>query len=63
MVQLASPQILSILRSHIDKDVCTTFVPDGSSFRTQLAMDGVAQPQGKETFIWVRPNEGYAVGP
>ena len=63
MVQFASPQILSMLRGHVDKDVCATFVPDGSSFRTQLTMDGVAQPQGSETFIWVRPNEGYVVGP
>lgn len=63
MVQFASPQILSMLRSHIGKDVCTTFVPEGSSFRTEMTMDGVAQPQASETFIWVRPNEGYAVGP
>jgi hypothetical protein len=63
MVQLASPQILSLLRSHIDKEVCAAFVPNGSSFTTELTVDGVAQPQGSESFIWVRPNEGYAVGP
>jgi hypothetical protein len=63
MVQLASPQILSMLRTHINKEVCATFVPTGSSFRTELTVDGVDQPQGSETFIWVRPNEGYSVGP
>ena len=63
MVQFASPQILSMLRSHIDKEVCTTFVPNGSGFSTQLTMDGVAQPQISETFIWVRPSDGYGVGP
>ena len=63
MVQFASPQILSMLRSHIDKEVCATFVPTGSSFRTELTIDGVDQPQVSDTFIWVRPNDGYRVGP
>jgi len=63
MVQFASPQILSMLRSHIDKEVCATFVSNGSSFSTQLTVDGVDQPQVSETFIWVRPNDGYRVGP
>jgi hypothetical protein len=63
MVQLASPQILSVLRSHIDREVCATFVSNGSSFSTQLTVDGVDQPQVSETFIWVRPNDGYVVGP
>jgi hypothetical protein len=51
MVQLASPQVLSMLRSHIDKEVCATFVPNGSSFSTQLTVDGVDQPQVSATFI------------
>ncbi len=63
MVQFASPQILSMLRSHIGKEVCATFVPNGSSFSTQLTVDGVDQPQVSETFIWVRPTDGYVVGP
>ena len=63
MVQFASPQILSVLRSHINKEICTTFVPSGSSVRTELTVDGVANPQVSETFIWVRPNDGYMVGP
>ena len=63
MVQLASPQILSVLSSHINKEVCATFVPNGSSVTTQLTVDGVAHPEISETFIWVRPNEGYSVGP
>jgi hypothetical protein len=63
MVQFASPQILSVLRSHINKEVCATFVPNGSSFTAQLTIDGVAQPQVSETFIWVRPSDGYRVGP
>jgi hypothetical protein len=63
MVQLASPQILSVMRSHLDQEVCSTFVPNGSTFTTQLTIDGVAHPEISETFIWVRPNEGYAVGP
>jgi hypothetical protein len=63
MVQFASPQILSMLRSHIDKEVCAAFVPNGSSFATQLTVDGVDQPQVSETFIWVRPSDGYRVGP
>ena len=63
MVQLVSPQVLSMVRSHIDKEVCTTFVPNGSSFRTELTIDGVARPEISETFTWVRPNDGYRVGP
>jgi len=63
MVQLVSPQILSVMRSHLDQEICSTFVANGSAFTTQLTIDGVAHPEISETFIWVRPNEGYAVGP
>ena len=63
MVQLASPQILSVMRSHLDQEICSTFVPNGSTFTTQLTIDGVARPELSETFVWVRPSEGYAVGP
>jgi hypothetical protein len=63
MVQLVSPQILSLMRSHLNEEICATFVPNGSLFRTQLTIDSVPHPEISETFIWVRPNEGYAVGP
>jgi len=63
MVQLASPQILSVMRSHLNQQICATFVPNGASFRTEVAIDGAARPDISDTFIWVRPNEGYAVGP
>ena len=63
LVQVMSPQILSVMSSHINQEICATFVPNGSSFRTQVTIDGVAHPEISETFIWVRPNEGYAVGP
>jgi hypothetical protein len=63
MVQLMSPQILSVMSSHINQEICSTFVPNGSSFGTQITIDGVAHPEVSETFIWVRPNEGYVVGP
>lgn len=63
VVQLMSPQILSVMSSHINQEICATFLPNGSGFRTQLTIDGVARPDISETFIWVRPNEGYVVGP
>lgn len=63
MVQLASPQILSVMRSHLNQEICATFLSNGSSFGTQVTIDGVAHPEISETFIWVRPNEGYVVGP
>jgi hypothetical protein len=63
LVQLASPQILSVMSSHINQEICSAFVPNGPGFTTQLTIDGVAHPEVSETFIWVRPNDGYAVGP
>jgi hypothetical protein len=63
MVQLMSPQILSVMSSHINREICATFVPNGSNFRTQLTIDGVAHPNVSETFIWVSPNGGYVIGP
>jgi hypothetical protein len=63
MVQLASPQILSVMRSHLNQEICATFVPNGPGFATQVTIDGAARPDISDTFIWVRPNEGYAVGP
>src|SRR5262245_53705410 len=63
MVQLASPQILSVMNGHINQEICATFVPSGRGFTTQLTIDGAAHPEISRTFIWVRPDEGYAVGP
>jgi hypothetical protein len=63
MVQLASPQILSVMRSYINQEICATFIPNGPVFQTQVTIDGVARPEVSETFIWVRPNDGYVVGP
>ena len=63
MVQLVSPQILSVMRSHLDQEICATFVPNGPGYTTQLTIDAVAHPEVSKTFIWVRPNDGYTVGP
>jgi hypothetical protein len=63
MVQLMSPQILSVMSSHINQEICATFVPNGPGFTTQITIDGTAHPEVSDTFIWVRPNEGYTVGP
>jgi hypothetical protein len=63
MVQLASPQILSVMRRHIDREICATFVPNGPGFTTHVTIDGVAHPEISETFIWVRSSDGYVVGP
>ena len=63
LVQLTSPQVLSVMRSHLNQEICATFVPSGSGFRTQVTIDGMARPDISDAFIWVRPNEGYTVGP
>ena len=63
MAQLVSPQILSVMRSHLNQEICSTFVSNGWSFNTQITIDGVAHPEVSETFIWVGPNDGYVVGP
>jgi hypothetical protein len=63
MVQLVSPQILSVMRSHLEQEICATFAPNGPAFTTRLTIDGVAHPEISETFLWVRPNDGYTVGP
>ena len=63
VVQFMSPQILSVMSSHINQEICATFAPNGPGFRTQVTIDGVAHPEISDSFIWVRPNEGYSVAP
>jgi len=63
VAQLFHSQVLAMMGSHLDKEICATFVPDGSIFRTQMTIDGVAHPEMSRRVIWVSPNDGYVVGP
>jgi len=51
------------LASMIDVDVCTTYTPDGDGFRADVTMAGAPRPELTQRVIWIRPEDGYSIGP
>jgi hypothetical protein len=47
----------------IGREVCTSFVANGSSLRMVVTADGREVPQFSRPMIWVDPTEGYSVKP
>jgi len=46
----------------LDKEVCTTYVPEGDHLRAEVTVDGVAQPEFNQPVIWISPADGYRLG-
>lgn len=51
------------LANFIGREVCTSFVANGSSVRMVLTADGQAVPKFSSPMIWVDPDQGYSVRP
>jgi hypothetical protein len=51
------------LSDFIGREVCMSFVANGSSLRMVMTADGREVPQFTAPMIWVAPNDGYSVKP
>ena len=56
-------QLLMASRDRIGKEICTSYVQNGNQFVEQVKIDGVAHPELSDKMIWVKPTDGYHVGP
>lgn len=46
-----------------NREICAAYVTDGDTLRTEVSVDGVAQPSANEHFIWIPASDGYKVHP
>lgn len=59
----ARAQIAGAFKEMFGKEVCTAYVPNGDKFTAQVTLDGKLKPEYAQTVIWVKPEDGYTVGP
>jgi len=46
-----------------DREICTSYVPDGDDLMAQVRVDGVRRPEFDMRVLWVDPSEGFVVRP
>jgi hypothetical protein len=57
-------QLKANLGEMIGAEICTRYLPDAAGYHTQVTINGqAAPPQASVRMIWVRPDEGWTVGP
>jgi hypothetical protein len=47
----------------IDKEICTTYVPKDGALVAHATVDGTPRPDMDQLVEWVKPSDGYIVGP
>ena len=56
-------QLLTAFGPRLEKEVCTTYHKQGDLLVTAVTIAGVSYPDLRQPVIWVKPSEGYRVGP
>ena len=56
-------QILMTSTDRLGKEICTTYVPDKGQYAARVTIGGAAHPEMTDRMIWVRPADGFKVGP
>src|SRR5262245_7143860 len=46
---------------YVDREICMSFVPSGSSFEARVSVGGLDYPHLSQPVIWVRPTDGFTV--
>jgi hypothetical protein len=63
VTEQAREMLFHAMANFIGREVCTSFVANGSFMRMVMTADGRALPEFSAPMIWVDPNEGYSVKP
>ena len=66
----APPDLTATLRQAVatstssiaDREICTSYIPDGDALISQVRVDGVRRPEFDMRVLWVEPAAGYVVG-
>jgi hypothetical protein len=56
-------ELIGNLSSRSAQTYCLSFHPVGDGYELRTSIDGISRPEFTETVIWVRPDDGYRVGP
>jgi len=56
-------QMLMVSTDRLGKEICTTYVLDKGEYAAQVTIDGVAHSELADRMIWVKPGDGFKVGP
>jgi hypothetical protein len=55
-------QVVGSITPMLDKVGCALETPDGTGFKAEVTLDGVAHPEMTQRVLWVKPDEGYKLG-
>jgi hypothetical protein len=44
-----------------EREICTSYLPEGDALMTQVRVDGVRHPELDMRVLWVEPSEGFLV--
>lgn len=55
-------QVVGAITPMLDKMGCTREVADGTGFKAEVTLDGVAHPEMTQRVLWVKPEDGYKLG-
>jgi len=56
-------QLLKASTDRIGKEICTSYVQNGNEFVEQVRINGMVHPELSDKMIWVKPTDGFHVGP
>jgi hypothetical protein len=54
---------MAVMANYLDREICSTYVPDGSAFRTVILVNGSEHRHLSQPMIWVKSSDGYEVKP
>ena len=55
--------MVAAMSRFLDREVCTSYVPEGEAFIATATVDGAPDPRFNQRVIWVSPSDGYTIGP
>lgn len=55
-------QVIGSITPMLDKMGCARETPDGTAFKVEVTLDGVAHPEMTQRVLWVKPGDGYKLG-
>lgn len=62
MANAIRAQVIGSITPMFDKMGCARETPDGTAFKAEVTLDGVAHPEMTQRVLWVKPEDGYKLG-
>ena len=62
MANAIRAQVIGSITPMLDKMGCARETSDGTAFKAEVTLDGVAHPEMTQRVLWVKPEDGYKLG-